>query len=111
MLPMLMPSWLCSADTMSLVYFQHQASGNLVGVLSPDGENVQLEHVAKRFHLAPDSLTLKSKASDDFIGVSTSEALRLDMLRDLFAGGGSKEQPFKVAGEPEAGEGTGSQVS
>lgn len=99
MLPVLMALWLCSADTMSHVYFQHQASGNPVGVLSPDGERVQLERVAKRCHLAPDSLTLKSKTSEDFIQVSTSEALRLDVLRDLSAGRGSKEQPFEVAGE------------
>lgn len=98
MLPVLMALWLCSADTMSHVYFQHQASGNPVGVLSPDGERVQLERVAKRFHLAPGSLTLKSKTSEDFIEVSTSEALRLDVLRDLVAGRGSKEQPFEVAG-------------
>ena len=95
---------------MSSVHFFHQASGRRHAVLSDDGVTVELIGVAEEFCLDPTSLKLQHEASGDFIGVHASNAVSLNVLQQLFAGGGSKAQPFVVDGAPEGGEGNGSQL-
>ena len=110
MLLVLMAVRLCSAGAMSTVHFWHQASGNRCEVYSVDAM-VELAGVAKTFHLDPASLRLKSGTSGRFEGLSTSGAVSLEVLRQHFTVKGSDAQPFVVDGEPEAGEGSGIQVS
>ncbi len=47
MLQVSMALWLCSAGTISVVHFWHQASGMRHQVLSPDAATVQLTKVAE----------------------------------------------------------------
>ena len=81
-----------------MVYFWHEASGTRHAAWSYDAATVELATLAREFHFDQDSLKLKHEASGDFIGVPTSGIVRLDMLRQHFAGEGSEEQPFVVDG-------------
>lgn len=104
MLQVSMALWLCSAGTISVVHFWHQASGMRHQVLSPDAATVQLTKVPEEFHLDPGTLKLKSGTSD-FVAMGNPGPLSLDVLRELCPGKGSEAHPFVVDGAPEAGEG------